>query len=284
MQKRVTSFDGTKINYDISRHKGDFIVLLHGAGESLTAWKKELTFFHRKGISTLAVDLRGHGKSQRPDSPDSYNLENFAKDLRAVLKKEKISNFVLVGHSLGGIVTIMFHKLYPTSAMAYILVDTTYKGPTKLKKIMDSHPFFVNIVNKILKKENLRNKHFSHVKYDKFAGAGDLNFFRNYSDLAHTSLKSWMFTFEKILNFNGVKILKSIRKPVLIIHGNNDSIFSILVAKKIKNIVTKSKLDIIPNANHIIVINNPKQLEIRILKFISRLKNFSNYSLKYRKP
>ena len=62
----------------------------------------------------------------------------------------------------------------------------------------------------------------------------------------------------------------------IVIEGNKDSIFNILVAKKIKNLIRKSKLDIVPNANHIIVINNPKQLEMEIINFIYGLKGFQN--------
>lgn len=274
MQKQLKSFDNVKINYDISRNSGNFVVFVHGAGGDLTAWKKERAFLYRRGISTLALDLRGHGKSERPSMPINYRLENFAKDIYAIIRKERISNFVLAGHCFGGMITIMFHKLFPKFAKSYILIDTTYKAPSQLKKIFKNHPFFRHIINHILENENLRKKHFSHVNYEKFVGSGDWNFFRIYSDIAHTSFKSWLFTYENLAEFNGIKTLKSIRKPVLVIEGSKDSIFNLLVAKKIKRLVSKSKLDIVPDANHIIVINNPKQLEAEILGFLLQLKEF----------
>lgn len=274
MQKHLKSFDKVEINYDISRNSGSFVVFVHGAGGDLTAWKKERAFLHRRGISTLALDLRGHGKSGRPSLPANYRLENFARDINAIIRKERISDFVLAGHCFGGMVTIMFHKLFPRLAKSYILIDTTYKAPPQLKWIFRNHPFFVHILNRILKNDDLRKRHFSHVNYKKFVGSSDWDFFRIYSDIAHTSFKSWLFTYENLAKFNGIKILKSIRKPVLVIEGDKDSIFNLLVAKKIKSLIRNSKLDIVPDANHIIVINNPKQLEVEILRFLLRLKGF----------
>ena len=132
----------------------------------------------------------------------------------------------------------------------------------------------MHILNHILQNEDLRKRHFSHVNYKTFVGTGDWDFFRIYSDISHTSFKSWLFTYENLAKFNGIKILKSIRKPVLVIEGDKDSIFNLLVAKKIKSLIRNSKLDIVPDANHIIVINNPKQLEVEILRFLLRLKGF----------
>lgn len=275
MQKSIRSFDNVKINYDIHRfsRSKEFLIFLHGVGGDLTVWKKERQFFHRQRIPTVAIDLRGHGLSDRPDSIVDYNLENFARDIYQVVKKEDIHNFVLVGHCFGGVVAINFHKLYPALAKAYVLVDTTYKAPKKMEKSFSDHPFLTSILNKILKHKKLQEKHFCHVNFDKFVGTGDWNVRRIFSDIVHTSLKSWLFTYENLANFDGVKILKNINKPVLIIEGEKDTIFDVLLAKKMKNLIKMSKLDIIPSANHIIVINNPEILEKEIFNFILSLRN-----------
>ena len=53
-------------------------------------WRNERVFLHKKGISTIAVDLRGHGKSGRPKLLGDYNIEKFAGDIHSIIKKEKI--------------------------------------------------------------------------------------------------------------------------------------------------------------------------------------------------
>lgn len=275
MQKSIKSFDDVKINYEIHRFSEgkEFLVFLHGMGGDLTAWKKERQFFHKQRISTVAIDLRGHGLSDRPGSIISYNLENFARDVYRVVKKENIRDFVIVGHCFGGVVTINFQKLYPTLAKAYVLVDTTYKTPQRMEKSFKDHPLFIYILNAILGHKKLQEKHFSHVNFDKFIGTGDWNLRRIFSDIMHTSFKSWLFTYENLAHFDGVEILKSINKPVLIIEGEKDTIFDVLSAEKMKNLIKASRLDIIPEANHIIVINNPDVLEKEILNFVSSIRD-----------
>ncbi|MFA7314872.1 MAG: alpha/beta hydrolase [Candidatus Magasanikbacteria bacterium] len=273
MQKQIESFDRTKINYDLTKVKNNnkYLVFLHGAGGDLTAWNKERSAFHKKGYSTLAIDLRGHGKSSRPNLSEDYDLENFAKDVFAVLKQEKIVQFVLVGHCFGGMVTMMFHKFFPKLAEAYILIDTTYKAPKKLHWLFHKNLLFVYLLNYILKYKKNKTKNFVHNNFDKYRGTGDWNIKRILSDIAHTSFKSWVFTYQNISKFDAVETMKAIQQRVLIIEGEKDTIFNVLKAKEIHSLIKKSELNIVPNANHIIVLNNPKEIEIEILNFLKSL-------------
>lgn len=272
MQKEVKSFDGTRIIYDIERASRRFLILLHGAGGDLNAWKKERENFHKKGLSTLAIDLRGHGLSDRPNKVSDYELDKFAKDVQAVIKKEKIRNFVMIGHCFGGIVAINYQKIYPKMAKAYVLIDTTYKAPQRLKFFFKSSKL-MHFMNNILSREKTRKK-FKRVNFNNFIGTRDIDLRRIYSDITHTTLKSWLYTYQNIAKFDGTRTLEEMSQPVLIIEGQDDIISNVLVAKKMHNLVKESKLHIIPRANHIIVINNPGILEREIYKFVTLLKNF----------
>jgi pimeloyl-ACP methyl ester carboxylesterase len=274
MQKKILSFDKTRINYEIRRVSEFFLIFVHGLGGDLNAWKKERQFFHKKGFSTLAVDLRGHGLSGRPDSARDYRLENFAKDLHIIIKKEKISKFIIIGHCFGGIITIEFHKLFPELSRAYILIDTTYKAPQPFR-VFKKHPFFTSIINYILENKELKDKQFSHVNFEKFVGTGDWNIRRIYSDISHTSFKSWLFTFQNIAGFDGIKVLKSIKKPVLVIGGLDDTVFSPKIAKKIHKIVRSSNVKLIPHANHILVLNNVDVLVRSMLSYIEKIEKMA---------
>ncbi|MDD5031616.1 MAG: alpha/beta hydrolase [Patescibacteria group bacterium] len=274
MEKKIKSHDSTIIVYDINRFSKEFLVFVHGAGGDLTAWKKERAFFHKKGISTLAVDLRGHGKSGRPDTAQSYSLKNFAKDIGIVLEKEKISEFSMIGHCFGGMVTVMFEKIFPEKAKAYILIDTAYKAPGILNEFVKYNPFLVNFLNRALEKYDLNRKRFGHVNFDKFIGGGDYDPARIYSDIIHTSLKSWLFTYENLARYDGVPTLKKIRKPVLIIEGEKDSIFDVSVAKKINRLIKSSRLVVVPEENHIINLNNPAIIDKNIWEFLNKIEFF----------
>ncbi|MFA4941270.1 MAG: alpha/beta hydrolase [Patescibacteria group bacterium] len=274
MEKKIKSHDSTAIVYDIDRFSEKFLVFVHGAGGDLTAWKKERAFFREKGISTLAMDLRGHGKSGRPNTAQSYNLENFSKDIDIILEKEKISDFSMIGHCFGGMVIVMFEKNFPGKAKAYVLIDTAHKAPRILDGAVKYNPFFINFLNKILEKNDLNGKRFGHVDFDKFIGGGDYDPVRIYSDIIHTSLKSWLFTYEHLARYNGIQTLEKIKKPVLIIEGEKDSIFNVSVAKEINRLVKTSRLVVVPKENHIINLNNPAVINKNIWKFLNEIKFF----------
>lgn len=276
MQRKAKSFDNTVINYEINNVSDSrlafriTLVLLHGAGGDLSAWKKYIKFFSNMGISTIAVDLRGHGKSGRPDKISDYNLEGFAKDIKIVLEKEKIKRFALAGHCFGGMVAITFEGLYPNLAEALVLINTPDKSPKRLKHTIGQKHFgrLLGMIPII----QLRKKEFRHNDFEKYMGKGDWNVLRIYSDITHTSFKSWIYTFQNTAGFDGTSILKKIKRPVLVIHGEKDSIFSVSKAKEIHKLAKKSRLSIIPDANHVLVINKPEELKVEVCSFLLSLR------------
>ncbi len=271
--KKISSFDGVKINYDLKRLRSDyFLIFIHGAGGNLTAWKNERQFFHNKGISTLAVDLRGHGLSDRPEKAFDYRLESFAHDLNSVLAEEKIDNFIIVAHCFGGMVAMSYQQLYPNLAKAFIFVDTASKAPNRLRAFMLLNFPILPILNYILKTKFMSKKDFEQCDYRDFAKLGDWNMKRMYADITHTSLRSWIYTYQNMANFDGREVLKEIKVPTLVIHGDRDKIFGVDKAREINKLISESVLDILPGTNHIIVLSAPEILSEKILNFVEKLK------------
>ena len=269
----VTSFDGLSINYSVHRASEFFLFFVHGVGGDLTAWDQERAFFEERGLSTVALDQRGHGLSGRPQHMSDYDLDLFARDIKAVLDEERIDRFILIGHSFGGMVCINFHKLFPNLAKAYILIDTSFKSPPNFTAF-SRHPYLTHLLNFLLEHEKLRKKCFSHVAPGRFSRTKDLDLARIFSDIAHTTLKSWIFTYEHISSFQGLDIIKSITQPVLIIEGEEDSVIPPQYAQLMHSYIKSSELEIVPGANHIIVLNNIDVLEEDICKYLQNVRGF----------
>ncbi len=74
----------------------------------------------------LAPDQRGHGDSEwdRSAHPE-YNYDRYAADLHELAEKLDLRDFILIGHSMGGLVSTVYAATYPGRARAFILVDSS---------------------------------------------------------------------------------------------------------------------------------------------------------------
>lgn len=73
-----------------------------------------------------ALDLRGHGDSAWVDPP-AYTYEDYARDLAEVIEKLDLRDFVLVGHSMGGMVSLVYAATHPGRVARLVIVDTTMR-------------------------------------------------------------------------------------------------------------------------------------------------------------
>lgn len=268
--KYFTSFDGAKIYYQSTIvNKQKWLIFLHGFGGDLTAWQKEKTYFTKLGYSTLSLDLRGHGLSDKSDDINFYKLDNFAKDLSLLLQKEQIKEPVLIGHCFGGMVTIYFQTLFPNHSKALILVDTSYKPPfignNFVPRVLFS--YFFKLFSKIFPNVAI----YGHADFNQFLGTPDIDLKRVLSDILHTSLKSYFNLCQTIAGFDAKELLDKISVPTLIVEGTDDTIFPPDIAKYLHARIKSSQLEMIAGANHILVLNNPKELEMSIQNFLQKI-------------
>src|SRR6185436_8408764 len=99
------------------------IVLVHGSRLHAHVWNHFSRRF-RARYHIIALDQRGHGESGW-GAPDGYQRENFYEDLRAVVDARGLSRFTLIGHSLGGRVSMLYASRHPQMLERLVLVDIT---------------------------------------------------------------------------------------------------------------------------------------------------------------
>jgi pimeloyl-ACP methyl ester carboxylesterase len=103
------------------------IVLVHGSRLHAHVWNHFCRRFKDR-FHIIAVDQRGHGDSGW--CPEGrYELEVFYEDLRAVIRARGLGRFTLVGHSLGGRVSMLYAHRHPEDLERLILVDITPGRP-----------------------------------------------------------------------------------------------------------------------------------------------------------
>lgn len=112
--------NGATLYYE-DRGTGHPIVFLHGAWAGLRFFRPQL-----EGLSSeyrpVAFDFRGHGRSERTDA--GHTVEQYARDLRAFLDARELDDVVLVGWSLGALVSWEYVDRFGTDRVrALVNVD-----------------------------------------------------------------------------------------------------------------------------------------------------------------
>ncbi|MBY8882984.1 alpha/beta fold hydrolase [Actinacidiphila acidipaludis] len=91
--------DGTQLAYE-DYGTGSPIVFVAGAMLPTDMWEYQIPFFVDRGYRCIAIDRRGHGRSDRPSG--GYDIDTTADDLAALLDHLDLRDVTLVGHSTGG--------------------------------------------------------------------------------------------------------------------------------------------------------------------------------------
>lgn len=101
-----------------SEGKSEAIIFLHFSGANLMMWQRVLPYFHEH-YRMILVDLRGHGKSDVPES--GYHMDVMAQDLIGIMDQLGIEKAHLLGSSLGAEVGLSLAANHPERVLSLIL-------------------------------------------------------------------------------------------------------------------------------------------------------------------
>ena len=122
---RYLQVDGTRIRYiDVGR--GAPVVFLHGLGASMYAWRRNLAAVAAAGFRVIAFDNRGFGLSDKPAAP--YDNAAYARLAIALMDSLRLTDAVLVGHSMGGAIAAQVAIEYPARVRGLVLVGSAGLG------------------------------------------------------------------------------------------------------------------------------------------------------------
>jgi pimeloyl-ACP methyl ester carboxylesterase len=125
--------DGVKIQLAIWEGKGKQILCVHGITANSRFWDclaSALSPHHR----VIAMDLRGRGLSDKP--PTGYSIQHHCKDILALMNDQGLKRPVLMGHSLGAFISLVFAAQSPQRVDRLILVDGGGKlSETQIAKV-----------------------------------------------------------------------------------------------------------------------------------------------------
>jgi pimeloyl-ACP methyl ester carboxylesterase len=114
---RSITIEGKRLAYS-DRGSGDAIVLIHGYLESLLIFES-LSEVLSHDFRVISVDLPGHGRSEIVS--DNHTMEMMAQRICSLIDHLSVEKVLMIGHSLGGYVTLAFLELYPERLSGYCL-------------------------------------------------------------------------------------------------------------------------------------------------------------------
>jgi pimeloyl-ACP methyl ester carboxylesterase len=113
--------DGVRVRYLVEGAGPKAIVLVHGWTCAGSFWRAQFADLLAAQYKVIAIDLPGHGGSDKPKI--EYSVDLFARAIDAVMVHAKVPRAVVAGHSLGVPVVMQFIRDHPEKAQAFIAVD-----------------------------------------------------------------------------------------------------------------------------------------------------------------
>ncbi len=107
------------------------VVLIHGWCCDHTYLVPQFEYFARKGRRVVALDLRGHGLSDKPR--ERYTMQGFADDVAFICDHLGLMQAVVIGHSMGGIIAFDLALRYPALVSALVMLDAAIVLPERAR-------------------------------------------------------------------------------------------------------------------------------------------------------
>lgn len=178
--------------------QGQDVVLLHGWGQNIDMMKPVGDALQKDYLITI-IDLPGHGLSEEPET--AWQLDDFVEMLKQLLDELKIKKPILIGHSFGGKISLLYASRYPVEKL--VLFGSPFKKAIKKETAKMK-------LLKSLKKVPILNQFEEYAK--KHIGSTD---YRNASPVMRKIMVNHV-------NLDITENVKKITCPTIIIWGTRD--------------------------------------------------------------
>jgi pimeloyl-ACP methyl ester carboxylesterase len=119
---------------------GPLVIFVHGWPESWYCWRNQLPAMAAAGYRAVAPDMRGYGKTEKPQAVEDYDIQHLTADLVGIVDALGEKSAILVGHDWGAIVAWHAMLLHPDRFNALVAMSVPYsgRGPQSLVQSLKS--------------------------------------------------------------------------------------------------------------------------------------------------
>lgn len=226
------------------------LVFIHGAGGTHKVWRYQTSAFP----GSLAIDLPGHTSGKGCNAVPDY-----AESVSSAIIQRKLTPAILVGHSMGGAITIELALTRPYLLAGIVLVGSG----ARLR------------VTPIIKDEVIRNyAHAAEVIAEwAYSPKTDAKLKRaSVQELLEVPANVTYGDFEACDQFDRLTEINRITLPTLIVCGEDDALTPVKYSQYMKDRIPNARLVIIPGAGHSAMLEKPEELNKALRTFVSDLR------------
>ena len=255
---------------------GPVILLIHGIGDNSTTWEAVQAKLAQR-FTVIAVDLLGHGQSDKPRA--DYSVAAYANGMRDLLKLLGIERVTVVGHSLGGGVAMQLAYLFPEHCDRLVLVSSGGLGRdiTALLRAA-SLPGSELVLPLLANERTLAAGHavgraLGRIGLRVHTDLGEV--LRGHASLADGEARAaFLNTLRTIVDFRGQRVNAADRLyltqaiPFLLVWGERDPIIPVEHALAAHAALPGSRLELFPEAGHFPHLDDPLRFVRVLVDFI----------------
>ncbi|HGV0183920.1 TPA: alpha/beta hydrolase [Klebsiella pneumoniae] len=273
----VTTQDGVNIYFkDWGPKEAQPIVFHHGWPLSADDWDNQMLFFLAEGFRVIAIDRRGHGRSDQVS--EGHDMDHYAADVSAVVEHLDLHNAVHAGHSTGGGQVARYVARYgqPQGRVAKAVLISAVP-PLMVKTEQNPGGTPIEVFDGFRKALAANRAQF----YLDVASGPFYGFNRDGAEISQGTIQNWwrqgMIGSAKA-HYEGIKAfsetdqtedLKSITLPVLVMQGDDDQVVPYKNAAILQDkLLPNSQLKIYPGFPHGMHTSHADTINADLLAFI----------------
>jgi pimeloyl-ACP methyl ester carboxylesterase len=236
------------------------VILLHGWLGSWGLWQETMAALG-SSYRTYALDFWGFGDSGKKRA--TYAVQDFVRLVDQFMERLGIEQAPLVGHSMGGTVSLLLSIQYPQRVSKVVVVGSPIVGSSLAfpLKLAGRRPIAVLLFN-MMWAFRLAMHYASPLicRDPRFPEMMD-------KDLSRTTLQSFLLSIASLRRTDLRPLLPQVKIPALGMFGDKDNIVNPLQWQPMQNGMPQTQVERFPKAGHFIMLDEPDA-------FISKLKTF----------
>jgi len=268
----ITGGGGCKLHVlETGNRRGQPILFIHGFSQNALTWSAQLSSGLRRRYRLLAMDLRGHGASDKP-STGYGDSKLWADDLDAIIRELALDQPVLSGWSYGPLVILDYVRFYGESRIGGLhFVDgiTKLGSPAALAvltpELLALVPgfFSTDTESSVNALASLLRLSLAHAP-----SAADFYTMLGFNVSVPAFVRQALFS----RTVDNDDLLPTIRKPTLITHGDSDAVVKLDVVDQVHGLVPHAEVQIVPNAGHAPFLDNASAFNRRLGAFADEVR------------